>query len=183
MRVLAYAFLILSTLSTQVRSEGFLPCSHLHLLTPAHSELRSDRIRAIIGRVIQKARYPLNGFELCQIDWFVPTMVVTAIEPRAVYKILLPTYMERMSESEIEGLAAHEIGHIPLMSTMMNRGVRLEVATDTQAALWVGKDTVIAGLRALIRYIDYFPEEDHASVIEELEFRVHTLRNRDISQR
>ncbi len=179
--------LVLLSGIVSARADEFLPCSHNRLINEHHSEFRDERVRGIVSAFVSRATRPEfhishSQVEVCVYDKFLPSLVITKTERGPEYKLLFPPYMARLSEMEIVGIVAHEIGHIPHLASTATH-ILLEEITDRQAAKWVGAETVTVGLYALMRHLEWFPEHDQPRVAEELTHRIRKLRELTVSRR
>lgn len=181
MRIIALAFLLLGSLTVHAHTEEFqrcLPNSSPRYVSREHSD---ERIRAIALRVIQKAKLNPTTFSVCEHDGFLPHIVGLIQNNMLVGALILPTYVNMFTDTEAEGLIAHEYAHTRLFGLSIS-GIRKEVATDAQAGLWVGNDTVATGLRRMILEVERFPAELREPLVEEWTQRIHILHTRTTAQ-
>lgn len=182
MRVFASAILILCLLGDPVRADQFQECLSRSL--PGHTvrELSDERLRVISARVLAKANLSPYDFSLCEYDGFVPLIVGLIQSSRLVAAVVLPTYVRSFSDTQAEGLIAHEMAHKTLFGVSID-GMRREIATDSQAAIWVGNETVAIALTRMIVEVERFPEHMHNALTAEWLHRIGILRQRVASQR
>ncbi len=180
MRILALCLLVCGMHICPARADELYPCvpsSSLHYIS---REQPDARLRAIALRVIAKAKLNVTDFSMCEFDGVLPQIVGNIQSNRLVAAILLPSYVRTYTDTEAEGLLAHEVAHKTLFGIAIG-GIRREVACDTQAALWVGKETVIIALQRMLFEIERFPEVEQHGLFEEWSDRIRKLRERSIA--
>ena len=181
MRILALAFLICGFLTGTVHGETFQTCAPDSLPGYVVREQSDARLRAIAARVLAKGNQNAEDFSLCEYDGVVPVIVAVIQNNRMVSAVSLPMYVVAFTDTESEGLVAHEIAHVRLFG-ITKGGVAKEIATDAIAGLWVGKEVVAVGLQRMIAEVGRFPILLQAPLTAEWEYRIRLLRSRDISQ-
>lgn len=180
MRIIALAFLVCGMLHTPARADELYPCGPGSTIQYEVREHTDERLREIMLRVLTKAKQNPADFSFCEYDIVMPQIISNIQSERLVAAILLPVYVRSYTDTEAEGLIAHEVAHKTLFGIAIN-GIRREVACDTQAAVWVGKETVITALRRMLFEIERFTEVEQHGIIEEWKLRINTLHERTIA--
>ena len=132
------------------------------------------RIRAIYLHVLGQAGFPINRFALCESNDPVPQIRQAHTSRGIIHEVLFPSYVAAYTDSEIEGLISHELGHVPLSA---NRPLTVleEMNADEKGKRMVGRDSVTAGLSAIQRDILNLPTVFHRYGFIQLETRIRKL--------
>lgn len=89
---------------------GFIPCQ---ISVPLYKQVREsndERVSAIFADVVQRTHMTDKKFALCESDEFLPG-IFPASKDLNSFVLVLPRIIGMLTDEELEGLIAHELGH------------------------------------------------------------------------
>ena len=162
-------------LTSSVQAAELQICTNDKDFAAIMREHTDARIRATYIRILQKAGVDVGMFSVCEIEHPLARILsVVKKDGRGMFALLLPSFMRSYSDTQLEGLIGHEVAHVVIGFRLFG-GVAVEKQADAKAAEWVGKDAVIAMLRAQETELVRFPLELRGAAADELHKRIDAL--------
>lgn len=144
-------------------------------------ELVHAGIRNIFIDILKTAQMDSRNFAICE-DLYLRSPYMRKYERGNVkmFVQLIPRHVTRYSADAIRGLIAHDVGHVDTYGEPLS--LASEVNADKKAVQWVGTNSVVAGITALLSTYDHFSEEIRGPIVVQYRARMEQLEYRTSSR-